>query len=577
MIKFGAILSLAFLTLPSWLSAKAGEPIEAVGFHEVTIGGELKTRVEKNMTRLEEEKYQPDHVFLTDAQSGGWPGDTEGRTILGLVLDAQSSHRVPRYLKEIINRIPAHLNEKGYMGSVYDNEVNEQQLSGNGWMLRGLCEYYLWTKDKRALQWIRSIADNLFMKAAPYYAAYPLLPEERKKDVGAESGSIQNTVNHWMLSSDVGCVFIGMEGFIQAYQVLREPAMRPVIESLIQKFLSMNLVNMKAQTHATLTACRGLIRYADITGERKYVDEAEKRYAVYRSDGLTANYENYNWFDRFDTWTEPCAIVDSYMLAMQLWQHTGKTTYLEDAEHIYYNALCHTQRCNGGFGCDNCPGKAIGTPFLKVHADEAHWCCTMRGGEGLSRVAEYSSFKKGRTVFLTSFHDAQYQLQLGSKQFALTEHTGYPFDGNLEFKVSRNTAGVVDLRIFMPSWTSDWSLTVNGKVQKISRVNGFASIRRAFRIGDVVKMNFKEVLGYSKSVDANLADYYQLRPYYGPLFLGVESKDAVKLTASDLGQLEQRGPAEFVVKGKDIHLTPIYHLMDTKVWSGTGYQKQIIF
>lgn len=50
--------------------------------------GDLLKRVSKNFDRLEEEKYQPSKVYLTDAQSSNWPGDTEGRTILGLVLDA---------------------------------------------------------------------------------------------------------------------------------------------------------------------------------------------------------------------------------------------------------------------------------------------------------------------------------------------------------------------------------------------------------------------------------------------------------------------------------------------------------
>ena len=63
---------------------------------------------------------------------------------------------------------------------------------------------------------------------------------------------------------------------------------------------------------------------------------------------MTENHENYNWFDRFDTWTEPCAIIDSYLLAVQLWEHTMKPEYRDDAELIYYNGICHTQRNNGG-------------------------------------------------------------------------------------------------------------------------------------------------------------------------------------------------------------------------------------
>ena len=34
------------------------------------------------------------------------------------------------------------------------------------------------------------------------------------------SGRVQNTVDGWALSSDVGCVFIGMEGLIHSYQYI---------------------------------------------------------------------------------------------------------------------------------------------------------------------------------------------------------------------------------------------------------------------------------------------------------------------------------------------------------------------
>ena len=34
----------------------------------------------------------------------------------------------------------------------------------------------------------------------------------------------------------------------------------------MNRFLEVDLVGIRAQTHASLTACRGLIRYAEITG-----------------------------------------------------------------------------------------------------------------------------------------------------------------------------------------------------------------------------------------------------------------------------------------------------------------------
>ena len=39
---------------------------------------------------------------------------------------------------------------------------------------------------------------------------------------------------------------------------------------------------------------------------------------------MTATYENYNWFGNGhkETWTEPCAVVDSLILALELYRLT---------------------------------------------------------------------------------------------------------------------------------------------------------------------------------------------------------------------------------------------------------------
>ena len=229
-------------------------------------------RLRLNMQRLGEEKYQPDHVFLTMQQSGEWPGDTEGRTILGLTLDAQALHSASPNLEEILRRLPSHLNERGYMGLVFPDIIHEQQLSGNGWMLRGLCEYYEWRGDSAVLSVIRTMARNLFLPWKGHYATYPVRPEDRKQNVGAASGETVGQIGRWQLSSDVGCLFIGMDGLIHAYAVTHDEELRPVIDELVECFLGIDLLAIKAQTHATLTALRGLMRYAAITGERRLVD-----------------------------------------------------------------------------------------------------------------------------------------------------------------------------------------------------------------------------------------------------------------------------------------------------------------
>ena len=144
--------------------------------------------------------------------------------------------------------------------------------------MRGLCEYYDWTGDERVLGYAKTIADSLFLPILPYVGKYPSDPSKRVADTGDMSGSAQNTVNGWRLSSDVGCVFIGMEGLIHYYRYDRDPRIGELIDELIGLYLSIDLVRIKAQTHASLTGVRGLLRYAALTGNDTLVAEADKRW-----------------------------------------------------------------------------------------------------------------------------------------------------------------------------------------------------------------------------------------------------------------------------------------------------------
>lgn len=547
-----------------------------VNLESINIKGELATRIEKNFDRVED-LYNPDYFFKSK-NALTWPGDAEGRAILALVLEARALKRTPKYLDEIIAEIPKHLNKEGYFGPVYDEAMNEQQLSGNGWVLRGLCAYYEWKHDQQVLTMIKNIVNNLFLKGQGKYKDYPIDPDKRKKDGGQVIGSIVKSDGQWILSSDIGCVFIGMDGLINAYKLIPDPKIKTVIDEMMARFLQTDLVGIKAQAHASLTACRGLIRYSDLTGDKRYIDEAARRWELYRSYGMTENYENYNWFNRFDTWSEPCAVIDSYMLAVQLWEHTNNTQYLNDAELIYYNGICHSQRYNGGFGCDNTPGEGKHTSSLEVRTDEAYWCCTMRGAEGLASSVMYSYFVNGNTVYVPFYQESEVTLpgRASKNLLKLSQHTNYPFEGKIEFDVTESNGTSVTLKLRVPLHTSNYHLTCNGKPVAIKINDGFATFTKAFVKGDQLKWTFDEqsVVVAERINKQNTRDN-QLKVFFGPLMLGAQNTDSLRLKSAD--KIIRKGKDVFSVAGKNIELTPIYHLLDAKVWKEKDYRKQILF
>ena len=554
------------------------QEIKPVLYEKLRVHGELETRSLRNFDRLESDIYTPDNVFPVahEGVSAGWPGDYEGRIILGLTLQAQAMHREPKYLSELIDRIDTRVNEKGYLGPVMQDSILEQQLSGHGWFLRGLCENYEWKKDERVKRHIQDIITNLALPTKGYHKLYPIDPDQRLHDVGEASGTTQNAIGNWLLSSDIGCDFIFMDGVIHAYALFPDPAVKELIEEMIQRFLQMDLVSIKAQTHATLTAIRGLLRYYKITNQRYLLEEAVKRYALYRNEAITENYENYNWFGRPE-WTEPCAIVDAFMVAAQLWQFSGDPDYLEDAHLMYYNALGHTQRENGGFGLDNCPNLKDGT--LAVYADEAYWCCTMRGGEGLAAAVRYNYFMGGKgDVYVPFFNNSEVTVDIPAGETTLRQKSGYPYQGDVELEVLDSKAAnkAVRLHLFMPEWAESPTINVNDKPVSYKKENGFAVLKARLKKGDRIHYTFGMTPRIQQLSNKSLKGTGYRKIVYGPLVLGYQGKKIQQLTEQAVFNRLDNDHWQLGNK-EDIKFSPIFHVLDPKVKEKSGYQKQIIF
>ena len=103
---------------------------------------------------------------------------------------------------------------------------------------------------------------------------------------------------------------------------------------------------------------------------------------------MTLTYENFNWFGRQDTWTEPCAVVDSFILATKLYRLTNDEEYRTLARRIWFNGLQFCQRENGGAGPNTCVTNE--QRILKIRSYEAPFCCSMRYAEGLLEYSKNS-------------------------------------------------------------------------------------------------------------------------------------------------------------------------------------------
>lgn len=502
---------------------------QPIPFGSITAGGDLAHRTAQNFSRLQADIYRPPLVWRqTNWKS--WPGDFEGRALLAVTLLAQATGSEPDYFPAMVAAYPAQLNDDGYFGPKLDlHAINEQQLSGHGWFLRGLCEYYEWKRDPATLAQISKIVRNLALPLRGKYATYPIDPEMRAQaaaptNPGAVDGHLSGQHGDWAVSSDTGCAFIFLDGIAHAWVVLNAahdpsaPALKTLIDEAIARFAQVDLVAIKAQTHASLTATRALLRIYSATGDAALLRAAQDRYHLYRTTAMTEHYANTNWFGRPDSWTEPCAIIDSFMVATQLWQHTGDAAYLEDAHLIWFNGIGRGLRANGGFGTDTCPG--FTSPFVKVRSYEAYFCCTMRGGEGHARAAQYLYFTQPGELTVPFFSDSVATVDIGTGPVKLRQTTNYPYGGQVRIEVlSMHAPSPVRLRLFAPVWTLNHRLSVNGQEVQTSLQNGFLTARLTPKPGDVVQLDSDLHVGPREPVNPKaMPGYYAFRA--GPLLLG---------------------------------------------------------
>jgi hypothetical protein len=302
--------------------------------------GQLRERMQLNFDRMDSDRFAP--VMKTGCLQGpnyAWPGDMEGRSLLAFVLLERATGRASANLAGLRAAWPGELNPHGYFGKPLDPQaINEQQLSSHGWVLRGLGELYEWRQEPQVLDEIRLMARNLALPTRGAHAVYPIDPAERRKGVGSFVGEHAQRVGRWLLSSDVGCDLIFMDGLMHAATLLNDPEVDALCEEILARNLEIDLLTIQAQTHATLTGLRGMLRWAAHKGRPALVTEAESRFRLYLAEAMTENGENWNWFGR-PTHTEPCAVVDSLMVANELWRLTGKADYLAWAHRITLNGF----------------------------------------------------------------------------------------------------------------------------------------------------------------------------------------------------------------------------------------------
>lgn len=145
---------------------------------------------------------------------------------------------------------------------------------------------------EEAFALMRGTLRGLYLPIAALYEKYPVRRE--KGTEGGVSGNSTGEKNGWILSSDIGCAFMCLDGLSHYYALSGDGDARKLFDCLAGRFQAVGKMASFAQTHALLSAARGFVRMYRATGEKKYLAVAEDTFRFYLSHGMTLTYENFN-------------------------------------------------------------------------------------------------------------------------------------------------------------------------------------------------------------------------------------------------------------------------------------------
>jgi len=285
---------------------------------------------------------------------------------------------------------------------------------------------------------------------------------------------------------------------------------------------------------------------------------------IYLTGGAGARHHGEAFGDDFElpndtAYNETCAAVAATMWQRQMFLLHGDAKYIDVLERILYNGVLSGISLSGDRFFYANPLSSDGRwPFNAGEggATRAGWfstpCCPTNLSRFLPSIPEYVYATGERSVYVNLFVTSDATTSIGNVRVGLTQGTDFPWGGRVALTVSPDAPCDFALRVRVPGWAFGRPIPgnlysfmdergkrlqsraddaaaipfrVNGAVVPTTMEKGYAVIRRTWRAGDRVEVEFpmdaRRVLG-NISIDAAL---YRVAVEKGPLVYCAEGID----------------------------------------------------
>ncbi|MGW0229898.1 beta-L-arabinofuranosidase domain-containing protein [Actinopolymorpha singaporensis] len=199
---------------------------------------------------------------------------------------------------------------------------------------------------------------------------------------------------------------------------------------------------------------------------------------------------------------ETCLVVELMFSLEQLVRILGDGSHADLLEQIAFNLLAassdarmlahqYHQQANQVLVSFADRDWSFSGPDANVFGLEPHFgCCTANLHQGWPKFARSLWMRAGdRTLAAVAYAPCRVDAELGGRPVRLDVRTGYPFDDVVEIGVSTPVTHEFALRLRIPGWCREPSLTVGQEpLPTTPDDDGYVTVRRAWADGDVVRL-----------------------------------------------------------------------------------------
>lgn len=254
-----------------------------------------------------------------------------------------------------------------------------------------------------------------------------------------------------------------------------------------------------------------------------------------QGEGFGPNYE----LNNHTAYCETCASIANVYWNHRMFLASGDAKYVDVLERALYNGVISGVSLSGDkFFYDN-PLESMG------QHDRQHWfgcaCCPGNVTRFMASVPHYMYAAQGDDLFVNLYIQGEASIETDHNKVSIEQTTTYPWNGHVTIAINPETEADFAVRLRIPAWIKEapvatdlytftdapgqYTVTVNGKKISNKQTDGYVSISRRWKAGDVIEISLPMDVRQVKANDKVEDDRGKLAITRGPIVYCLEGKD----------------------------------------------------